>query len=382
MCAAATTDRTVLHVITDLDVGGAERMLVNYACERRNDGVRTVVASLKTPGIMAEPLRACGIEVHDLGIDAVSVGRVFQLIRAIWRLSGLVRYRRPEAIVGWMYHANLVALFATALSGGRGSMRLYAGIRCSEMRPHEEPLALRLTVLLSRWCAGRFDAVIFNSHAGRTEHEAMGFACRRTEVAGNGIDTNRFKPDPVARARIRAELGIAADRPVLVLSAAVRRMKDHPRFLEAFRALEGRADAVLAGRGTDDEGAIPPMPGLHRLGIRTDMPAVYAAADFIVMSSAYGEGFPNVVGEGMACGLIPIVTDIGDAATIAGDIGSVIPPEDPAALARALLRALDMPTTERRSKSDAARRRVTDKFSMSTACRRMDEAIGLAAPPV
>jgi glycosyltransferase involved in cell wall biosynthesis len=78
-------------------------------------------------------------------------------------------------------------------------------------------------------------------------------------------------------------------------------------------------------------------------GEMEDMPSVYNAID-IVTSSSISEGFPNVIGEAMACGIPCVVTDVGDSALIVGETGIVVPPEDPLALAdgwRSMLKRLN-----------------------------------------
>jgi glycosyltransferase involved in cell wall biosynthesis len=62
------------------------------------------------------------------------------------------------------------------------------------------------------------------------------------------------------------------------------------------------------------------------------MPAVYNALDILCSSSAYGEGFGNVIGEAMACGVPCVVTDVGDSAWIVENTGIVVPPQNPEAL--------------------------------------------------
>lgn len=363
-----------LHIITDLDVGGAERMLVNYLCARNDVQSRAEVLCLKTPGIMREPLVAAGIAVHSLNLpEPRGVNVIWLALKlpfAILRTARLIDTLKPAAVKGWMYHAAVLGDFALQWGNKAGSVRFIAGIRCSAMKGDLYGHVHRWTVGRMREIADRVDALAYNSESGRREHEAIGFSPAKACVVPNGIDTNAFAPNPGCRITVRRKLGICDDRSVMIAAARVDPMKDYPTLLKAFEKIEGRADLIVAGKNTDT--LLPAMPGLHRLGPRRDMADLYGAADMIVMSSAFGEGFPNVVGEGMACGLVPIVTDVGDAAQIAGNTGDVVPPGDPDALAMAMIRMIDAGREAISHRKIAARARIETHFSLQSGIDRLD----------
>ena len=83
------------------------------------------------------------------------------------------------------------------------------------------------------------------------------------------------------------------------------------------------------------------------------MKAVYNAFDIATLASAFGEGFPNAVGEAMACGIPVAATDVGDVRSIAGSSGEVVPPKNPDLLCA----AWQLPATAPRARSEPARRR-------------------------
>ena len=109
---------------------------------------------------------------------------------------------------------------------------------------------------------------------------------------------------------------------------------------------------------------------VHLLGERTDMPAIFAALDVAVLCSAWGEGFPNAIGEAMACGVPCVATDVGDCRMILAGHGEIIAPRDPPALAAALKRLVQLPPERRREIGQSARRRIAAEFSLPAVAAR------------
>jgi glycosyltransferase involved in cell wall biosynthesis len=95
---------------------------------------------------------------------------------------------------------------------------------------------------------------------------------------------------------------------------------------------------------------------------RNDMPAVFNALDLLVNSSSFGEGFSNVIGESMACGVPCVVTNVGDSAWVVGDQGDVVPPKNSAALMTAIEKMLNQKTYD----PARIRQRIADQFSVNS----------------
>ena len=352
----------VLHVIPGLGLGGAAARLTNRATA---PGRRTapIVVDLLKGGAHAERLRAAGIPLYEFGVRG-PVG----FLLALRRLARLIRELRPDVVQSWMYYGDLAAALALGRSGRREATRLYWGVRCSNMDIARYALSLRLAVKACRRFSHTPDAVIANSEAGRRVHQALGYRARRFEVIENGIDTTRFRPDTAARADTRKALGIAPNSLVVILPARVDPMKDHDCFVDAL----GRLPAVTGlavGLGTE---RLPARPNLIGLGPRSDMAALYNAADLMVLSSAYGEGFSTGLGEAMACGVPAVVTDVGDSARIVAATGTVVPPRDPLALAQAIETFFTRPAAERQALGAAARARMVEDFSLARALERFE----------
>jgi glycosyltransferase involved in cell wall biosynthesis len=357
--------RTILYVTTDLFIGGgAEGMLARLLTAEPRLADAIIVVSLLPGESHAERLRQAGITVHQLDF-----GSARGIASGLVRLARLIARSEPDIVQGWMYHGDLAALVALVLSGRRQRTRLVWGIRCSEVDLRAYGRGLRLVVractALSRWP----DVVTANSVAGLKSHLRLGYRPRRTEVIANGIEVERFKPDGAARAALRRELGIAADAVVLAHVARVDPMKDHAGLRTALLQLP-ELTALLIGRGTEK---LPAAPNVHRLGRRDDVERLLAAADIVVSSSAFGEGFANVLAEGMACGLPAVATDVGDARAIVGDSGLIVPARDPRALAAAIREIAREGAATRSERGARARARIVENFAMNRAAGRFAE---------
>lgn len=359
---------TILHLITGLASGGAEMMLYKLVSGMDRQRFRPVVVSLTTGGAVAERIADLGIPVHSLGMR-----RGQPTPQSLWWLATLLRRERPAILQTWLYHADLLGLLVAPLAGG---MPVIWNVRSSNMDMSHYS---RLSAWTVRACARLSQhprAVVINSATGRAFHERSGYRPREWALIPNGFDLQQFRPDAAARAATRAELGIPPDAFAVGLMARRDPMKDHPTFLRAAALLRHRHPEVhfiLAGQGVTSED--PELRRLieagdlgahaHLLGERRDMPQLLAALDVASLTSTFGEGFPNVVGEAMACAVPCVVTDAGDAAAIVGDTGFVVPFRDPAAIAAAWERLIDLPPEERQALATRARQRVAEHYSLA-----------------
>jgi glycosyltransferase involved in cell wall biosynthesis len=333
----------ILFLIRSLHCGGAERQLTLLSKGLRERGHEVVIGIFYSGGALEKELLEARVRIRPL----IKRGR-WDLIWFFMRLTQVLREERPDVVHSYLEESNLLTVF---LKPFFPATKAIWGIRSSHMDLGQYDWLYRLNVKLNCWLSRFPDAIIANSHVGRGHHVALGYPPERIVVIPNGIDTERFHPDPGARSRIRSEWEIGKHEKLIGLVGRLDPMKDHPIFLEAVALLANtRKDArfVCVGGGPDEYQAklqmITKSLGLEErllwVGAREDMPAVYNALD-IVVSSSYGEGLSNVIGEAMACGVPCVVTNVGDSAWVVGDTGEVVPPKDPVALKNAIERLLD-----------------------------------------
>jgi glycosyltransferase involved in cell wall biosynthesis len=206
--------------------------------------------------------------------------------------------------------------------------------------------------------------IICNSQAVYNACLKNGYNPSRMTVIDGGVDAQLFKPDPEARRRIRQELGVSDDTPLIGIIARNDVQKDFPTFFAAAAELHRKRPDVrfmVVGRGHNP----PPelQEYIHFLGERSDIPEVAAALDVGTSSSAH-EATGNSIFEMMACGIPCVVTDIGIMRQIVGDTGKIVPPATPSALAEAWEQLLDEVSKNRETLSAAARDQVIRNFSI------------------
>jgi glycosyltransferase involved in cell wall biosynthesis len=368
VAAIGPPGRTVVHVITTLTQGGAERVLSEVVpSPGAHPGERHVVVALAGGGMFAELLEARGVEVRSLDMRP---GR--DLLRGVRRMRAIERALDPDLVVAWMYHACLVALLAHPLRRrGRRPRQVWflqGSLHNLDGFPWHTRAIVRLLAALSR----RPDAVAINSREGLAHHVRLGYRPRRWIELPNGCDTTAFRPDPDERRAVRAELGVADDAILAVSVARVHPQKDHATLLAAAR-IAHRADPrihlVMIGTGTElllpgwgrDEG-----PTVLGLGPRPDVARLLRGCDLVVSSSTT-EGLPNALLEGMATGLPAVVTDVGDCRAVVGDTGRVVPASDAEALGAALAELAGRPADLRATLGAQARARVEEHYGVDRA---------------
>ena len=366
----------VVHIINSFASGGAEAMLCNLLRRCDRDRFEPSVVALIDDMTIAGPVLRAGIPVVTMGMKAGIPDP-----RGIVRLAKHLRHVQPEVVQTWMDHSNLIGGIAARL-GCRA--RVVWGIHASNHVPGVAKRMTRVTVSVCSTLSHRVPSrIVYCAERSRTFYDQHGFAPKRGIVIPNGFDTNTFRPNPDARLRLRAELGLAPEALLIGLAARFDPIKDHGNFLRAaaiFARELPTAAFVLCGAGVDHNSVALVQQvaelGLtqrcHLLGRRQDMPGIHAAMD-IATSSSFSEAFPLAVGEAMACGVPCVATDVGDSALIVGPTGRIVPPRDSQALAAAWSGMRALGPAARQQLGEQARRRIEEMFDLGTITRRYEQ---------
>jgi glycosyltransferase involved in cell wall biosynthesis len=362
----------IAHIITSLNTGGAESMMVNLLARMDRRRFDPIVISLGDKGPV-------GVRIARLNVPVFSCGMRpgYPNPCAALRLLRALRRFRPDLAHGWMYHGNLAALLPAA-AGLPVIWSVFSTQSNMRQEKFSTALAVRLGALLSRWPA----RIISDSKAGADTHQRLlNFSGARWEIIPNGFDLDQFHPSGKARAEVRTELSLAPESTLIGMIGRYHAVKNHAGFLRAAALLRRRlpeARFLLAGRGTGNNAALFEQArelglsgAVHFLGETPDLPRLASALDILV-SASHSESLPTVVGEAMCCGVPCVVTDVGDSAWLVGETGLAVPPGVPGALAEACEDLVRRGRQARLALGHAARRRIEERFSIGAAALRYE----------
>jgi glycosyltransferase involved in cell wall biosynthesis len=353
----------ILLVITSLGVGGAERLVTGLADHFADVGHEVLLVRFFGDAELrpSDPR----VRLENLQMRRSPLG----VLAAMVRFRRLVRSFRPDVVNSHMVHPNILTRLLRLVTP---MPRLVSSAHSTNEGGRTRMLAYRLTDRLADISTNVSDEAV-------EAFEQQG-ALRpgRMVTIHNGIDTAAFTFDPAARERVRSEVSLDETVPLLLAVGRLWEQKDYPNLLRAFVGLEvcpvppqlaivgdgplrGELKALVEPLGMADR--------VHFLGVRHDVPALMAASDVFVLSSAW-EGFGLVVTEAMACGRVVVATDCGGVREVVGDAGFLLPPRNAEALAVAMGRALRLSDDERERLGVAARNRVVERFSLKTTAER------------
>jgi glycosyltransferase involved in cell wall biosynthesis len=367
----------ILFLIRSLDVGGAEQQLVEVSCGLKRNGHDVGVLVFYPGGPLTDPLKAANVPV--ISLNKI---RRWDNVSFFGRLLGALRDQRPDFLYAFLGVPCIFSVFVKRFVPG---LKIVWGVRASNMDLSKYDLLSRFAYRLECRLSKYADLIIANSNAGREYAIAHKFPSEKIVVVPNGINTERFRPVHDSGTLLRKEWGVEPHEKLIGLVARLDPMKDHPTFIRAASLVAKANDHVkfvCVGDGPADyKEELARFVNGDRLeskliwaGARRDMPAVYNALDIATLSSC-GEGFPNVIGEAMACEVPCVVTDVGDAAWIVNDTGIVVKPGDPVSLAAGLCNMLTKLEQKREGEPYVARKRICEHFGIESMVTKTEKAL-------
>ena len=355
----------VVHIITGLGDGGAEHVLFKIC--KYDIANKHIVISLTGPGKYFSLLNKLGIKVYFLNIRFFSIHKFIFLIK-------LLRSLKPDIVQTWLVHADFLGSMAARLAGINN---ILWNVRYSNIEIGKAKLTTILIIkILSILSYVIPKVIVIVSKKAKKIYEIAGYNKRLFKFIPNGYDLSILKINKLQKTNFRKKIKIKKNVPLIGNVARYDPQKDHLNLLNALSLIKEKNInffCVFVGFNINQNN-IDLISEIKRLklydhvkllGQTDNVSQVMNGLDIHVLSSSYGEGFPNVVAESMACGTPCIVTDVGDSAFIVGKTGWVVPPKNSIKLAKAIEKALsEKGTIKWNKRCIKARLRVKEKFSI------------------
>ncbi len=359
--------KSVLHVITGLENGGAEAVL--YRLVINDSQTKHSVVSLRDMGKYGSLLQAHNIPVYCL--DMAKGGMTFGAMRKLWKI---IRKERPDILQAWMYHANLIAGIIGKLAGVKN---IYWCIHNSTLLRKATPLNTLVVNKVSAFLSYVLPERIISCAQNAIDvNVSTGYSRAKFCLIPNGYDVSEFKPDPAVGKQLREQWSIPENTFLIGNIGRFDPQKDFENLVTACGILSKEKvnyRLLLVGPGIDNNNeelcSWIRNEGIEGytilIGPQDNIPAIMNSLDILVLSSR-GEAFPNVLCEAMSCGTPCVSTTVGDAALIVGNTGWLVPPRNSAQLAKGIMEAMEEWQNKERWKSvqNNARERIVISFSI------------------
>lgn len=367
---------TIAHLVIGGDVAGGQLIALAFARAARDRGDRVLFLS-PTRGPFTELVEREAMCVH-----IVDVSRTFRVAGAL-RLARLLRRERVAVL-----HTH-TALAANVLSRVVGRLAGASVVSHIHIENHFRPnrLARAVHTALDNATARLAARVLAVSHSTRDTLIDQGYPAHLVEVVHNGIDVNAQAAHHAQG--LRAELGVPNGATLVGEIGRLCDVKGQRELIEAAALVPG-LHVVLVGDDLEQGGAYRTLlerlarkhgvaDRVHLLGYRDDAGELLDQFDVLVLPS-WIEGLPGVVLEGMAHAKPVIATPVGGTPEliIDGETGVLVPPRDPAALARAIA-ALIADPERARTLGLAGRERAEREFSEAAMTARVLEVYDAVA---
>lgn len=353
----------VVHIISSLDIGGAETALLRLCREQVKCYSAVTVISLQPKATLHDDFIAAGVKVICLNMS-----HGWQLCAVLLRLRKLLQELKPDVLHSWMYYANFISGIAKI---GLAKPLIWSVRRTAvPVRSLFSRLFMRSCAWLSYLSPSR---ICFNAQSGKKAHLQFGYAQKKSVFIGNGFDFSSLEPDPEIRQKLRSELGITNN--MLVIACVGRWHKDKGQDILLSAMAEIMTDfshlkLVMIGRGCDNTN-VELTESLTELklsgavllcGEKIPVAPWFNVGDIFCLPSRT-EGFPNALAEAMATALPCVSTKVGDATEVGAGFIFLANPE-PKSLAAALRKMLNQPKAQRLALAESGRDSVVRRFSI------------------
>ncbi len=357
--------KKIVHIISGLKSGGAERSLFNVCNSNISDYFKQSVICLGDKAIYGDKLEKLGVEVYYLNFKNNNK------LYASLNFKNIIKKLSPDIVQGWMTHGNFASVLAYFILAGRPS--LFWNIRQTVYKLKHEYILTRFLFLINILLSRIPNGIISNAKISIRQLIKFGYKIDSFILIPNGFDTNYWKPNHNLRQIERNKLKFNDNDFVLGYVGRYHPMKNIKLLLESFQKLSqhnSKVKLVIVGQNLNnyninEKSIIEMIPQNQILIIDNteDVKKYYNIFDLLILCSAWGEGFPNVLGEAMSSELCCISTPVGDTPDILEDVGYLVPLDDVDFLIEKVKNCMDIPE-ELNKLGRKARIKILNQYSM------------------
>ncbi|MES2252370.1 MAG: glycosyltransferase [Pseudomonadota bacterium] len=359
-----STSKKIMFLCRALSIGGAERQLIHLATGLQKTGhTITILTFYKA----ADDYPTDGIKV--IVLAKKSRWDVFSFLNTLHKT---IRAENADIIYSFLCIPNILMCLFKAFRL-LPHERVVIGFRGSFMKWSDYSYLEWLTAKIEARFARFADVAIANSHAGLTELTRRGFKTKQIYVVPNGIDTETFRPNAEGGLAWRARHNIPQTIPLVAIVARLDPMKDHTMFLTMAKIIYEQNKTTyftIVGSGKSDYAVQLKLfqnqiglPADHVYWIDCGSDINYNAFNVVCSTSAYGEGFSNVLCETLSSGIPCFATNVGDAGLILNDDRYIVEPGDAICMSQKVLKQLNVPANI--NTINMLRGKITNHYSLT-----------------
>ena len=315
----------ILNIINSMEVGGAEVMLKKILINSDNTKFKHIIVTLKSENQILNDLKRKNIEIYSLKLNSF-----LNFLRSFKSLLQIVKKIKPDYILTWLHPSDFYGVFIKLMYP---EVTLIWNIRCSKLiYPIVGFKNILLVKILSKFSKYP-DLILSNSFSGIKEHLRLGYKPKEIKVIPNGFDLKSFTPNNKLGKLYRKELRLNQSDFVIGFVGKYNRIKGIEKFILTANIASIKFSNwkfVLIGRDLTYENKelvtslkkYKICKNFRLLGERQDINKILCSLDVLSLTSS-SEGFPNVIGEAMSCGVPCVSTDVGDCKSIIGETGII-----------------------------------------------------------
>lgn len=348
----------VNHIIVSLETGGAETMLIKLIENSPTSIIHEVIT------FRPHSQRA---------LKLIEQGFIVKKIR-FWQLLKIIKKEQPNILMGWLFHGTFLSAIIKLILGNKikviWNIR-YSGFPKSNLR---NLLIVKILKILSQ----KVDGIIYNSFAGKMLHEDLGYNSKNSIVIYNGYDLNLFFPNYESKIKFKIDHQLPKNSFIFGMVGRFDKLKNQiqfinfaQEFLRSIREDDRKIYFVFVGTNMVKTNRELSEQFINNkftdrfvfLGEKKELNNIYPSFNVHCLYSIT-EGFPNVIGEAMACEVPCIASDVGDVKRIIGDTGWVVALGDKKQFIFALTQAYHADTEALKDLGHRARQKINEHYTL------------------